>query len=88
MKLQELGVMDIINRNRSIMEPFSEIVEEALANLTAHLTNPDAFSQQENDEVQAELASTANDLLDQEDETDSNFFLESLHYFQLTQPLF
>ena len=76
MKLQELGVMDIINRNRSIMEPFSEIVEEALANLTAHLTSPDAFSQQENDEVQAELASNANDLLDQEDETDSNLLFE------------
>ena len=61
-ELQEPGVMDIINRNRSVMEPFSEIVEEALANLTAHLTNPDAFSQQENDEVQAALASTANEL--------------------------
>ena len=76
MKLQEHGVIDIINRKRSIMEPFSEIVEEALANLTAHLTNPDAFSQQENDEVQAELASTANDLLDQEDETHSNLLFE------------
>ena len=29
MKLQEPGVMNIINRNRSVMEPFSEIVEEA-----------------------------------------------------------
>ena len=56
-----------MNRNRFVTEPLSEIVEEALANLTAHLTNPDAFSQQENDEVWAELASTANDLLDQED---------------------
>ena len=28
-KLQEPGVMNIINRNRSVMEPFSEIVEEA-----------------------------------------------------------
>ena len=58
------------------MEPFSEIVEEALANLIVHLPNPDAFSQQENDEVQAELASNANDLLDQEDETDSNLLFE------------
>ena len=76
MKLQELGVMDIINRNRSVMETFREIVEEALANLIAHLTNPDASSQQENDEVQAELTSTANDLLDQEDETESNLLFE------------
>ena len=76
MKLQEPGVMDIVNRNRFVTEPFIEIVEEALANLTAHLTNPDAVSQQENDEVRAELASTANDLLDQEDETDSNLLFE------------
>ena len=45
MKLQEPGVMDIIDRIKSVIEPFSETVEEALANLTAHLTNPDAFSQ-------------------------------------------
>ena len=76
MKLQEPGVMDIINRNRSVMEPFSETVEEALANLTAHLTNPDAFSHKESDEVQAELASTANDSLDQENETDGNLLFE------------
>ena len=95
MQLQKPGVMDIINRNRFVIETFSKIVEEALANLTAHLTNPDAFSQQENDKVQVELLEykhalncTANDLFDQEDETDSNFFLESLHYFHLTQPLF
>ena len=31
------------------MEPFSEIVEEAYANLTAHLTNPVVFSQQQNE---------------------------------------
>ena len=68
--------MDVINRNRSLMEPFSEIVEEALANVTAHLTTSDAFSQQENDEVQAELVSSANDLLDQKDETDSNLLFE------------
>ena len=76
MTLQEPGVMDIINRNRSLMEPFIEIVEEALANVTAHLTTSDAFSQQENDEVQVELVSSANDLLDQKDETDRNLLFE------------
>ena len=67
--------MDIINRNGSVVKPFSEIAEEALANLSAHLANPDAFSQQENDRVQAEFAN-ANDLLDQENETDSDLFFE------------
>ena len=75
MKLQKPGIMDIINRNRSVVKPFSEIAEEALTNLSAHLTNPDAFSQQENDKVQAEFAN-ANDLLDQENETDSDLFFE------------
>ena len=75
-KLQEPRVMNIVNRNRLAIEPFIEIVEEALENLTAYLTNPDAFSQQENYENQAKLTSTANDLLDQEDETDSNLLFE------------
>lgn len=38
--------MDIMNINMSVMEPYSEIVEEALANLSAHLTNSDAALQQ------------------------------------------
>ena len=41
MKLQEPAVMDIIDRNKSVMAPYSEIIEEALANLNAHLTNPE-----------------------------------------------
>ena len=45
MKLYEPGVMDIINRNRSGKESYSEIAAEALANLNVYLTNPVAFSQ-------------------------------------------
>ena len=40
------------------------------------MANPDAFSQQENDKVQAELASTICDLLDQENETDNDVLYE------------
>ena len=49
-KLQEPGVMDIINRNEGIMEPFGEIFDQALSYLRSDVTNPDSFSQQENDE--------------------------------------
>ena len=46
MKLWEPGLMDIININMSVMELYSEIVEEASGNLSAHLTNSDAALQQ------------------------------------------
>ena len=64
-KLQEPGVLDTINRNRQIMEPFSSLVNEALLNLSEGVsTSNDGFSQQENDEVEEELQNTANDPLD------------------------
>ena len=70
------------------MEPYADIAKQALANLNADLTNLDAFSQQEDDEVQVELASTANDLLDQENETNSDvLFEESLPLLSYTAPI-
>ena len=64
-KLQEPGVLDTVNRHRKIMEPFSSLVNEALLNLSEGvITSYNAFSQQENDEVEVELQNTANDLLD------------------------
>ena len=61
-KLQEPAVLNIINRNKSVMEPYSDMVEQALSSLHSELVNPDLFGQQENDDVQAEL--TDNNLLD------------------------
>ena len=70
------------------MEPYADITEQVLANLNADLTNPDAFSQQEDDEVQVELTSTANDFLDQENETDSDvLFEEPLPLSSYTAPI-
>ena len=54
-KLQEPAVLHIINRSKSVMEPYSDMVEEALSNLHSQLVNPDPFGQQENHDVQAEL---------------------------------
>lgn len=68
--------MEIINRSRSAIEPQSRVIEESLANFTAYLTNFDAFSQQENDEAQVHLVSTANNLLSEENEADSDVVFE------------
>ena len=43
--------MDIINKNKVIMEPLTEKVDQLLSNLRSDVTNSDSFSQQENDEV-------------------------------------
>ena len=75
-KLQEPGVMDIINRNKGIMEPFGEIFDQALSYLRSDVTNPDSFSQQENDEVQAELAALINDMLEDGSFTDDAVLLD------------
>ena len=48
-KLQEPGVLDVINRKRNMMEPFSDVVDEVLLNLQSNLN---AFPQQESDENQ------------------------------------
>ena len=73
-KFQEPGVMDIISRNKAIMEPFSEVVDQVLSNLLSDVTNPD--SQQENDEVQAELVAVINDILEHESFTDDAVLLD------------
>ena len=75
-KLQEPGVMDIINRNKGIMELFGEIVDQALSYLCSDVRNPDSFSQQKNDEVQAELAALISDMLENGSFTDDAVLLD------------
>lgn len=40
--------MIIVSRSKLIIEPECQMVEHALLKLHSHLTNPDAFFQQEN----------------------------------------
>ena len=68
-KLQEPGLMEMV-------EPYGEMVDQALSNLWSDLTNADVFSQQENDEVEEELALVVNDLLDEQDNTNEVVLLE------------
>ena len=58
------------------------MVDQALSNLWFDLTNADAFFQQENDEVEEELATVLNDLLDEQHDTDEVVSLKEIHRFQ------
>ena len=60
-KLREPGVLGKINRNRDIMEPLSDVVDEVLLNLQSNL---DGFPQK--DENQEEIVLIVNGLLDNE----------------------
>ena len=52
-KLNEPGVIDIINFNKALTEPFSDLVDEAFLHFRTELTsNFDSYAQQENDETE------------------------------------
>ena len=66
-KLHEPCILDIINRNKTLIEPFSEIVDQAFEQfLNTNLSAPDAFSQQENEEVQEQVENLDEDEGDEE----------------------
>ena len=46
-KLLEPRVINIINRSKATMEPFSELVDQALLSVHSDIHFHDAFSQQE-----------------------------------------
>ena len=64
---QKPGVLDVINRNRAMMEPLSDVVDNALMNLQSNL---DAFLQQKSAENKKVIAVLANDFLDNENPSD------------------
>ena len=55
-KLSETGVLEIVNSNKSLVEPYSDLVNAAFLNYRADITPSwDPFSQQENEDVETEL---------------------------------
>ena len=59
------------------MELYSEIVEQSLLNLQTQVTNTNSFAQQEKNEVQTEMSTVINDLLDEhENDEDNSMALE------------
>ena len=58
-KLNEPGVLNIINRNRLLIHPYSDLVDEALVRFRNDMTiNLNDFEQQENDETATEFANS------------------------------
>ena len=57
-------MINIINRNKATMEPFRELVDQALLSVHSDIHSDDAFSQQENHEVYEQMSSTFHSLLD------------------------
>ena len=58
-KLLEPSVLDIVNINKQICEPYGNLVEEAMIYLRNNVENLDAHAEQENDEVIEELSTDA-----------------------------
>ena len=80
-ELLEPGVINIINRNNTTMEPFSELVDPALLSVHSDIHFHDAFSQQENDEVYEQMSSTVDSLVDNgEDSTEDAAVLDESIY--------
>ena len=46
--------MEIVDRNKSLLEPYGEMVNKVLKNLRSNLTYSDTFSEQENNGVEEE----------------------------------
>ena len=73
-KLNQPDVLHIVNENKLRFEPFSDLVDTALCNLHENVSNNrDSYAQQENDEVDSIIQTTAQ-LLDAEEQDDSVIF--------------
>ena len=75
-KLQQPEVLNLINQNKLVMEPFSDFVDAALANVFQCTRNRhDTFLEQENDETEIEIREAVDILLENEDPAEEVVFL-------------
>ena len=74
-------MIDIINRNKATVEPFSELVDQGLLSVHSDILFHDAFSHQENDKVYEQMSSTVDSSLDNsEDPTEGAAVLDEAVY--------
>lgn len=60
-------MLAVVNQNKQVYEPFSDIVDKTLVNLNAHsIVNQDSYLTEKNDEVKEEIVGDVNGLLDNE----------------------
>ena len=80
MKIQQPGVLDVVNRNGHIMESYSDIVDDVLVNICENMRSvADPFSQQENDEVDDEQIETFQNVLQSDDPAQDTVVLQDEH---------
>ena len=79
-KLSEPGVLEIANSNKSLVEPYSDLVNATFLNYRADITSSwDPFSQQKNEDVENELCEielndqTEISCPDEENQNDENY---------------
>ena len=67
-KSQQPEVLNVVNQNKLVMEPFSDFVDVALANVSQCTKNRhDTFLEQENDEPEIKIREAVDSLLVNED---------------------
>ena len=70
------------------MEPFSDFVDAALANVSQYSRNRhDTFLKQKNDETEIEIREAVDSLLENEDPADEAVWLEDMFQIQSTIPV-
>ena len=80
LKIQQPGVLDVVNRNGHIMESYSDIVDDVLVNICENVRSAaDPFSQQENDEVDDEQIETFQNVLQSDDPAQDTVVLQDEH---------
>ena len=87
-KLLQPGVIEKVNENKMIVEPYGDLVDEALENFLIDTAthNLDAFAQQENDEVEDDInTSVMPDENDSDEEhTETSYSTVSTQRFVVT----
>ena len=87
-KLQQPEVLNFVNQNKLVMEPFSDFVDAALANVFQCTRNRhDTFLEQENDETEIEIREAVDSLLVNEDPAEEAVLLEGMSQVKSTRPV-
>ena len=87
-KLQQPEVLNGVNQNKLVMEPFSDFVDAALANVSQCTKNRhDTFLEQEKDKTEIEIREAVDSLLENEDPVEEAVLLEDISQIQSTRPV-
>ena len=87
-KLQQPEVVNVVNQNKLVMEPFSDFVDAALANVFQCTRNRhDTFLEQENDETEIEIREAVDSLLVNGDPAEEAVLLEGMSQVKSTRPV-